>query len=131
MANYFILGMKQMGTDIFEVKDGKVTFNTDKEQIRRLWDNYYVPYMKGYFASMGKFRSDDVKTGDILAYTGSTASAMYFPDNIEGDDSSYPVDLLSVMFRSWRAVRIIRFSRVQIWLSPNQMRSMNMLPVFS
>lgn len=94
MANYFILGMKQMGTDIFEVKDGKVTFNTDKEQIRRLWDNYYVPYMKGYFASMGKFRSDDVKTGDILAYTGSTASAMYFPDNIEGDDSSYPVDFI-------------------------------------
>ena len=76
------------------VKDGKVTFNTDKEQIRRLWDNYYVPYMKGYFASMGKFRSDDVKTGDILAYTGSTASAMYFPDNIEGDDSSYPVDFI-------------------------------------
>ena len=94
MANYFILGMKQMGTDIFEVKDGKVTFNTDKEQIRRLWDNYYVPYMKGYFASMGKFRSDDVKTGDILAYTGSTTSAMYFPDNIEGDDSSYPVDFI-------------------------------------
>ena len=94
MANYFILGMKQMGTDIFEVKDGKVTFNTDKEQIRRLWDNYYVPYMKGYFASMGKFRSDDVKTGDILAYTGSTASAMYFPDNIEGDDSSYPIDFI-------------------------------------
>ena len=94
MANYFILGMKQMGTDIFEVKDGKVTFNTDKDQIRRLWDNYYVPYMKGYFASMGKFRSDDVKTGDILAYTGSTASAMYFPDNIEGDDSSYPIDFI-------------------------------------
>ncbi len=94
MANYFILGMKQMGTDIFEVKDGKVTFNTDKDQIRRLWDDYYVPYMKGYFASLGKFRSDDVKTGDILAYTGSTASAMYFPDNVEGDDSSYPIDFI-------------------------------------
>ena len=46
-----------------------MTLNTDEDLIRRLWDNYYVPYMKGYFASLGKFRSDDVKTGDILAYT--------------------------------------------------------------
>lgn len=38
MSNYFIIGMKQMGTDIFEVKDGKVTLNTDKDNIRRLWD---------------------------------------------------------------------------------------------
>ena len=94
MSNYFILGMKQMGTDIFEVKDGKVTLNTDKDKIRRLWDDYYVPYMKGYFTSLGKFRSDDVKTGDILAYTGSTASSMYFPDNLEGEDESYPIDFI-------------------------------------
>ncbi len=94
ISNYFILGMKQMGTDIFEVKDGEVTLNTDKDQIRRLWDNYYVPYVKGYFASLGKFRSDDVKTGDILAYTGSTASAMYFPDTLEGDNASYDIDFI-------------------------------------
>ena len=94
MSNYFIIGMKQMGKEIFEVKDGKVTFNTDKELIRRLWDNYYVPYMKGYFASLGKFRSDDVKTGDILAYTGSTSSAVYFPDTVELESESYPIDYI-------------------------------------
>ena len=94
MANYFILGMKQMRTDIFQVKDGKVVLNTDKDQIRRLWDNYYVPFVKGYFAAMGKFRSDDVKTGEILAYTGSTASAMYFPDTVEGEEESYPIDFI-------------------------------------
>ena len=81
MSNYFIIGMKQLGADIFDVKDGQVTIQADKEKVRRLWDNYYVPYVNGYFASMGKFRSDDVKTGDILAYTGSCASSMYFPDS--------------------------------------------------
>lgn len=95
MSNYFVIGMKQMGKDIFEVKDGKVTFNTDKDLIRRLWDNYYVPYMKGYFASLGKFRSDDVKTGDVLAYTGSTSSAVYFPETVETDDGSYPIDYIA------------------------------------
>lgn len=94
MANYFIIGMKQLGKDLFQVKDGKVTVDTDKESIRRLWDDYYVPYVMGYFAAFGKFRSDDVKTGDILAYTGSTASAMYFPDKVEDDEESYTIDYI-------------------------------------
>ena len=83
MSNYFIIGMKQMGTDLFDVENGQVTIRAEKDQIRRLWDNYYVPYVNGYFASAGKFRSDDVKTGEILAYTGSSASSMYFPDQVE------------------------------------------------
>ncbi len=94
MSNYFVIGMRQMGKEIFEAKDGSVELNTDKDLIRRLWDNYYVPYMKGYIASYGRFRSDDVKTGDILAYTGSTSSTLYFPDMVEGEDQTYPIDYI-------------------------------------
>ena len=92
MSNYFIIGMRQVGTEIFEVKDGKVSINADKKEIRRLWENYYVPYLKGYFTAYGKFRSDDVKTGDIIAYIGSTSSVTYFPDRVELEDLSYNID---------------------------------------
>lgn len=92
MANYFVIGMKQMGKDIFEVENGKVKFNVDRKLIKRLWENYYVPYVNGYFTALGKFRSDDVKTGDILAYTGSSMSAMYFPDKVEDDNKGYDID---------------------------------------
>lgn len=94
MSNYFLIGMKQMGIDLFDVANGQVTIRAEKEQIRRLWDNYYVPYVNGWFMSLGKFRSDDVKTGDILAYTGSTVSAIYFPDRVEPDDESYDVSYI-------------------------------------
>ena len=94
MSNYFIIGMKQMGVDLFDIKDGKLTIRADKEKIRRLWDNYYVPYVNGYFASFGKFRSDDVKTGDILAYTGSVSSSMYFPDQVITDDGTRDIDCI-------------------------------------
>lgn len=94
MSNYFILGMKQMGTDIFDVKNGEVTICADKEQMKRLWECYYVPYVEDYFAANGKFRSDDVKTGDIICYTGSSSSAMYFPDTVELDDESKPIDYI-------------------------------------
>ena len=94
MSNYFIIGMKQMGVEIFDVNNGTVTLRPEKEQIRRLWENYYVPYVNGYFASLGKFRSDDVKTGDILAYTGSTSSAMYFPNEVVLDEGSKPIEYM-------------------------------------
>ena len=92
VANYFIIGMQQLGVELFQVENGEVTLNVPKEELYRLWENYYVPTVKGYFGAFGKFRSDDVKTGDILAYTGSTSSAMYFPDQVERDSGSYPIE---------------------------------------
>lgn len=92
VANYFIIGLKQLGVEIFQVENGKMTLNTPKEELRRLWENYYVPMVKGCFGAYGSFRSDDVKTGELLAYTGSTASAMYFPDQVELDGGSYAID---------------------------------------
>ena len=91
MSNYFIIGMKQLGTDLFDVQDGKVTIRAEKEQIRRLWDHFYVPYINGWFTALGKFRSDDVKTGDLLAYTGSSSSSAYFPDQVVLDDGETPI----------------------------------------
>lgn len=87
MANYMLVGAKQLGCQIFEVKDGTMTLNFDKKVMRKLWDYYYLPYIKGYFASSGRFRSDDVKTGNILAYVGSTSSASFFPSQVMTDDS--------------------------------------------
>ena len=94
MANYFIIGMQQLGVEIFHVENGEMTLHVPREELRRLWENYYVPMVKGYFGAYGSFRSDDVKTGDILAYTGSTSSAMYFPDQVELDSGSHPIDYL-------------------------------------
>lgn len=94
MANYFIIGMRQLGVEIFQVENGRLTLNTPEAEMRRLWDNYYVPMVKGYFGAYGSFRSDDVKTGDLLAYTGSTASAMYFPGQVELDEGGYPIEYI-------------------------------------
>ncbi len=94
LANYFIIGMQQLGVEIFQVENGKMTLNVPKEELRRLWENYYVPMVKGYFGAYGSFRSDDVKTGELLAYTGSTTSAMYFPNQVEQDDNTYSIDYM-------------------------------------
>lgn len=94
MANYLLVGAKELGCDIFEVKDGKMTLNFDEQVMRKLWDNYYVPYVKGYFAASGRFRSDDVKTGNVIGYVGSTSSATFFPTQVSDDSgASYDISL--------------------------------------
>ena len=94
MANYLLVGAKELGCDIFEVKDGKMTLNFDEDVIRKLWDNYYVPYVKGYFSASGRFRSDDVRTGNVLGYVGSTSSATFFPTEVSYDSGdAYEIKL--------------------------------------
>ena len=94
MANYMLIGSMQLGQEIFQVSDGKMTLHFDKEVARRLWDNYYIPYIKGYFAATGRFRSDDIKTGNIIAYVGSSSSVSFFPDTVSVSDSeSYPIEM--------------------------------------
>jgi len=94
MANYMIIGAKQLGFDIFETKDGQTTVNLPREAAKRLWDHYYVPYVKGYFSASGRFRSDDMKTGNVLAFVGSSAGCTFFPDHVtRSDEESYPIEI--------------------------------------
>ncbi|WP_297421962.1 extracellular solute-binding protein [Clostridium sp.] len=93
MANYMIIGSKQLGEEIFKEDNGSVTFNLNKEVMRKLWDNFYVPYINGYYAAYGRFRSDDAKTGDIISFVGSTSGAEYFPESvITGEETSYKIE---------------------------------------
>lgn len=94
MANYMLIGSMQLGTEIFSVSDGKMTLNFEKETVRKLWDCYYIPFIKGYFAATGRFRSDDIKTGNIIAYVGSSSGASFFPDIVSiSDAESYPIEM--------------------------------------
>lgn len=92
-ANYMIIGSLQLGHEIFRVEDGRVILDFDETAMRKLWDNYYVPYVNGYFAAYGKFRSDDVKTGKLAAFVGSTSGFAYFPTSVTLEDgTSYAID---------------------------------------
>lgn len=93
MANYLIIGSKSLGKELFSVTNGEVTIQCDEAIMRKLWDNFYVPYINGYFAAYGRFRSDDAKTGDIIALVGSSSGAAYFPSEVVVNDTkSYPIE---------------------------------------
>lgn len=94
LANYLFVGAKQLGHAFAEAdQDGAVTVQADKETVRRLWDHYYVPYVKGYFGAESRFRSDDAKIGTIIALVCSTTGAVYYPTEVTIDDEyTYPIE---------------------------------------
>ena len=87
MANYMLIGAQQLGDTIFDVENGKMTLRFDHDVARKLWDHYYVPFVKGWFSATGRFRSDDIKVGNILGYVGSNSSATFFPDQVTVNDT--------------------------------------------
>ncbi len=87
-ANYMIIGSLQLGHEVFKAENGTVVLDFDKEVMRKLWDNYYVPHINGYFGAYGKFRSDDVKTGKLAAVVGATTGVAYFPTSVTLEDGT-------------------------------------------
>ncbi len=92
LANYIIIGNKQLGVDIIDSENKTVIIN--KDALKRIFDIYYTGTSLGYFNSVGVFRSDDVKANEIIGYAGSTSSVTFFPTSIVSGDEVLPSDLI-------------------------------------
>lgn len=88
LSNYFVIGAKQLGTDIFSYTNDTFTVSTERDVYRALYDNYFIPYIKGLFTAHGKFRSTDIQSGKIICYTGSTSSSIFFPASVVLDNDT-------------------------------------------
>lgn len=93
VANYMIVGARQLGLEFFTLTDGGAEMNESKEVLQRLWANYYAPFVKGCFAATNRYRSDDMMLGEIIAMVCSSTGATYFPSTVTlNDEYSYPVE---------------------------------------
>ncbi len=96
VANYVIIGNKQLGTDIIDASSGGVVL--DEAALRRVFEVYYTGISMRYFDAVGKFRSDDIKAGDLIEYVGSSSSAAYFPTWIEKNNTQSDIDLVALRY---------------------------------
>ena len=88
ISNYIYIGSYQLGHELFRVADGKLEIDLDRDTFKTLWDNYYIPFINGYFGAYAKFRSEDCKTGKILALTSSSSSVGYLPTAVTLEDDT-------------------------------------------
>lgn len=94
IANYVYIGSMQLGHDLFTITDDGVAMDLDRDTFKVLWDNYYVPFINGYYGAYAKFRSEDAKTGSILALTGSSSGMSYIPTAVTlPDDTTHNIEI--------------------------------------
>ncbi len=97
-ANFMLISSMQLGQEFYKYNGNTAELNFDEEIAYKIWNHYYVPYVKGYFQKNGTFSSDDAKVGTVLAYTGSTAGASYFPTEIAEGDEIVPIESLTLPY---------------------------------
>lgn len=96
-ANYLIIGSSQLGHELFQVSGDTVTLDFDKNTMKTLWDNFYVPYIKGYYNQVGNFRCDDARVGEIIALVCSSSGAAYFPSKVtNAEGATYPIECIAL-----------------------------------
>ncbi len=94
LGNYFFFGLHQLGYEISEMTTEKVKRDVYKLAFKKLWDNYYIPFIKGYFLAKATFRSDDMKMGRILLSVGSSAGVNYLAQRvILEDNTSHDIEI--------------------------------------
>lgn len=91
VANYIVISSVQMAADV--VNSEKERADLHLEELRRIFDNYYTGHVLGYYGREGKFRADDVRTGKLIAYTGSSSSAGYFPTWLERNGKTEDIEM--------------------------------------
>jgi len=98
-ANYMLAASMQLGKEMYTYDGNRAKLNFSKDIAYKIWENYYIPYLKGYFSKSGRFSSDDAKTGTVLAYTGSTAGSAYFPKQVAFSQKEvYPIDAITLPY---------------------------------
>lgn len=91
LANYIIVGGRQQDVEFINpaIKGAMI----DKAKLKKLFDIYTEGMANGYFYSSGKFRSDNIKSGDIISYIGSTSGASHFPTWVEENNTERNISL--------------------------------------
>jgi multiple sugar transport system substrate-binding protein len=94
-ANYISVCARQLaGTPPVTVTGGTAALTFERETARTLWEYYTTGIATGRFAEIGWYRADDMKTGDLISYLGSSGGASYFPLSLETGGQSYETELL-------------------------------------
>lgn len=81
--NFIAVSSMQKGVDIYDFENEKA--NIDEEVLKEVFDYYMESWALGYMDSVAKYRTDDIRSGDLLGFIGSSAGFVYMPDWIEVD----------------------------------------------
>lgn len=89
VANYIFSGMRELSGDLLAYDEtGKLTANIDKASVKKLYDNFYIPFALGHFSAESRFRSDDMRIGHVICFVGSSTSSSYLKNEVVDEEGN-------------------------------------------
>lgn len=105
LSNFVVLGPRQLGTQVI---DGSLKgANLNHEALRHIFDIYVQGMGLGYFDAIGNYRTDDVISGDLIAYVGSTSGVSYFPTWIEKNNQRQEISFMAHTYPTFRGKELV------------------------
>ncbi|MFI3201842.1 MAG: extracellular solute-binding protein, partial [Eubacteriales bacterium] len=99
LENFIIIASKSLGLEIFDSENQQALL--DEKILKQIFEYYVEGYALGYFKHSAQFRSDDIRSGAIVAYTGSSASVSYFPSWIEKNGEKMDIIMRALPYASF------------------------------
>ncbi|MFI3200134.1 MAG: extracellular solute-binding protein [Eubacteriales bacterium] len=99
LQNFIVIASQTLGCEIFDSHNQEAVL--DEVVLQQIFDFYVSCYALGYFTQEGQFRSDDIRTANIVAFTGSSASVAYFPAWIEKNGVKSNISLKALPYPSF------------------------------
>jgi len=82
--NLSLIGCEQLGTHL--IKNNKIDYSSP--DTKKVWEQLFLPAVKGNYAIFDGYASDLAKTGDIVCSTGSTAGVLFFSPKVTYPDNT-------------------------------------------
>lgn len=96
LNNFIAVSNMQHGVDIYDAENAQA--NIDLDVMKKVFDYYMEAVAMGYCDSIGKYRTDDIRAGDILCFIGSSAGYVYMPEWIEVDGQAQEIEWESLQY---------------------------------
>ncbi len=99
VANFIIVSNRQAGIELIKaLEDGTGIVIINEQVLKEIFALYFKGISLGYFGAGGKFRSDDIKSGTLVSYVGSTSGASHFPSQVIVNNQETPIHCMPIAY---------------------------------
>lgn len=94
--NFIIVSSMQKNVDMFDAVNGKA--NIDEDVVREIFDFYMESWGMGYMDSIAKYRTDDIRSGNLMSFIGSSAGFVYMPEWMEVNGTKQDIQWKAIQY---------------------------------
>lgn len=99
---FLLMMFKEQGVSSFESPNSNVVI--DVNSLKKIWDFYYTSMSLGYIDKFSQTAGDDIKIGNVLAYTGPSSIESHFPSEVVlSENERYKIEMRILPFPSLSA----------------------------